>query len=272
MTEIRARLKGMAGGYEQKMTTEAKTTPGLFCWVDLAAHDTDGAKEFYQRVFGWEMAEPAGAEMGHYTMLRSGQQEVGGLFQGSPAMGPSSWMSYVLTEDIDEVAGRVESCGGKLFQEPFDVGDYGRMAVVVDNTGALFSLWQDKTARKASTQGAPNTVGWHELLTTNPSLAGDFYGKLFGWTTERHDMPEGAYFELKLGDRNVGGMMKKPDDGLSSWLVYFAVADCDASTTAAKNAGATVQRQPGDIPGVGRFAVLSDPWGAHFAVIKFFTK
>jgi hypothetical protein len=52
------------------------------------------------------------------------------------------------------------------------------------------------------------------------------------------------------------------------WLVYFAVADCDASTERAHELGATVKVPPSDIPGVGRFSMLADPQGAGFAVLR----
>jgi hypothetical protein len=53
-----------------------------------------------------------------------------------------------------------------------------------------------------------------------------------------------------------------------NWLTYFAVADADAPTTAAKKAGGSAMMGPMDIPDIGRFSVLADPQGAVFAVIK----
>jgi predicted enzyme related to lactoylglutathione lyase len=52
-----------------------------------------------------------------------------------------------------------------------------------------------------------------------------------------------------------------------TWLVYFEVADTDATVATAKANGATVFSEPTDIP-AGRFAVLADPQGAVFGVIK----
>ena len=58
-----------------------------------------------------------------------------------------------------------------------------------------------------------------------------------------------------------------PDEVPAFWLTYFGVADCDASVAKAQELGASVTAPPMDIPGVGRFAVLSDPHGATFAII-----
>ena len=52
----------------------------------------------------------------------------------------------------------------------------------------------------------------------------------------------------------------------SYWMPYFQVADCDASTAKAKELGAKPMVGPQDIPGTGRFAILTDPQGAMFAV------
>lgn len=52
------------------------------------------------------------------------------------------------------------------------------------------------------------------------------------------------------------------------WDVYFAVDDCDASTETARAQGGTVLMGPDDVPGVGRVAVLQDPQGAIFGIVK----
>jgi hypothetical protein len=85
------------------------------------------------------------------------------------------------------------------------------------------------------------------------------------------DMGGLSYTEWKLGDRSVAGMMPMPEmvppEVPANWLVYFAVTDCDATVAKATDLGATVLVPATDIT-PGRFAVLSDPAGAVFAVIK----
>jgi predicted enzyme related to lactoylglutathione lyase len=49
--------------------------------------------------------------------------------------------------------------------------------------------------------------------------------------------------------------------------VYFAVDDCDATAAKAKELGGTVMQEPMDIP-AGRMALIADPQGATFSVIK----
>jgi len=51
-------------------------------------------------------------------------------------------------------------------------------------------------------------------------------------------------------------------------MVYYGVADVDAAVAKAKGLGASTIREPWDVKGVGRIAILKDPAGAAFAIIK----
>jgi len=98
-----------------------------------------------------------------------------------------------------------------------------------------------------------------------------FYTQLFGWDakTDKGDTP---YTEWLLpGMPPFGGMMQIDErwgNVPSNWMGYVMVDDCDASFAKAVELGASQCVPPSDIENVGRFAVLSDPQGAMFAVIK----
>jgi predicted enzyme related to lactoylglutathione lyase len=114
----------------------------------------------------------------------------------------------------------------------------------------------------------PGTMGWCELATRDAKKAGSFYSQLFGWTLK----PSGdGYTEFVRGGRSIGGMMEIGADWgpvPSHWLTYFVVADCDDTAERAQRLGAKARVPPRDIANVGRFAVLIDPQGAHFAIIE----
>ncbi|HVS77094.1 MAG TPA: VOC family protein [Steroidobacteraceae bacterium] len=110
---------------------------------------------------------------------------------------------------------------------------------------------------------------WHELMTTDPQAAGAFYAKVLSWKTEPSGMPD--YTLWVAGKTQTGGLMAQPESARQSgappsWLVYIGTPDVDSTAAAAERLGGKVLKSPGDIPGVGRFAVLSDPQGAAFAV------
>jgi uncharacterized protein len=111
---------------------------------------------------------------------------------------------------------------------------------------------------------------WHELMSTDPKNAQTFYQKVVGWTTAPFG-DDGSYTLWMNGQAPVGGVMELPQELKamnvpSNWLTYIGTPNVDATAEEVKKRGGTVQRDPQDIPGVGRFAVVSDPQGAVFAL------
>lgn len=249
--------------------------PGTFSWVDLATTDADAAKSFYTQLFGWTAEDYPTDETGVYTMMRIDGKDVAALYQmheEQQAQGiPPHWLSYVTVADVNESAEKARSLGGQIIVEPMDVMEEGRMALVQDPTGATFALWQPKRHIGARVVNEPGTFTWNELATRDTETAEEFYTKLFGWESETQEMPMTVYTSFRNNGRMNAGMLEMTDewgDIPPHWMVYFAVADCDASAEKAKSLGATVQVEPMDIPPVGRFAVIQDPQGAHFTIIK----
>ena len=250
-------------------------TPGTFCWVELGTTDGEAAKKFYTELFGWDSIDnPIGPGM-VYTMLKLDGKDVGALYKMPPEMTsngvPPHWMSYVSVNNADEAAAKAKELGATLMKEPFDVFDVGRMAVIQDPTGAMFAIWQAGTHKGAAAVNVPNSLCWNELATPDPAKAGDFYTGLFGWDKKVQDMGPMTYTSFMNGERPAGGMYKPtPEMGEipPNWLAYFAVDDADAKVKKANELGATIIVPASDIPNVGRFAVIQDPQGAVFGIIK----
>ena len=256
------------------MTAVETHAPGRFCWVDLGTTDAPAAKQFYTGLFGWTAEDRPMGDGQSYTMFHLGGKSVAALYQQDAqqqAMGiPPNWLSYISVESADQAAERTKGLGGTVLMEPFDVLDVGRMAMIQDPTGAVVALWEPRRHIGAEVIEEPNTLAWNELATTDPGRAGDFYGGLLGWAAERQQYGPMDYTIFKQGERMNGGMMALgPDMGPPHWLVYFAVADCDAAAASAARLGGSVYVAPTDIPSVGRFGVLRDPQGAAFAIITF---
>jgi predicted enzyme related to lactoylglutathione lyase len=113
----------------------------------LSCRDIDAAKDFYGAVFGWEGRTPAVAEPSTYTefFLPEVDQPVAGMVQMNqlwPDDVPPHWMLYFAVADTDEIVGRVGQLGGTVSVAPFDRPDVGRIAVINDPEGAVFSVLQ----------------------------------------------------------------------------------------------------------------------------------
>ena len=184
-------------------------------------------------------------------------------------------MTYVNVEDAETTVAKVTANGGQVLAGPMDVMEAGRLAVFTDPAGAALGIWQPKEHLGAQLVNEPGAWVWSELTTTDTEGSKAFYRAVFGWDEVTHTAGEGAgmegYTEWKLGGRPIGGMMQKPDTMPAEvppfWMVYFAVDDADATTARVTELGGTVMMPPMDIE-PGRFAVVSDPSGAVFGVMK----
>lgn len=119
----------------------------------------------------------------------------------------------------------------------------------------------------------PSQFIWYELLTTDPDAAGRFYSDVVGWTVKPSDQPGMDYRQWTIGGASVGGLMAIPPAAAEmgmrpAWLGYLAVADVDASVARIQAAGGGVRMPGTDIPGVGRFALVTDPQGAAIYVMS----
>jgi predicted enzyme related to lactoylglutathione lyase len=113
---------------------------------------------------------------------------------------------------------------------------------------------------------------WYELMSRDPAAARDFYTRVVGWNARDAGGENEGYTMLLSGERGVGGIADLnracgEDDGRPGWFGYFAVADVDSAAERIGAAGGAVLRAPGDIPNVGRFAVVADPQGAAFMLL-----
>jgi len=113
---------------------------------------------------------------------------------------------------------------------------------------------------------------WYELMTTDTEAAKAFYRAVVGWKTQAFG--GGTHYDvLDAGDGQVGGIMALPPEAAATglqpcWTGYIGVDDVDAAAKRIEEAGGTIHRAPEDIPDVGRFAVVADPQGAVFMLLK----
>lgn len=246
---------------------------GMFSWVDLTTTDIEAAHAFYSGLFGWEPDPQPLPGGGSYTNFRIDGYSVAGGGQMMPEMqasgAPSVWVSYVNHSDIDAVAARATEAGGTVFMPPMDVMDQGRMALIMDPTGAPFGVWQPGLHIGAQIVNQPNSLVWNELQTRDSEAARAFYHAVFGWNDRTDDS---GYLMWQEGDRvHCGAMSLDPawGDAPSNWLVYFLVEDIDAAAARVVELGGQVVHGPAAAGELGRMIVAQDPQGATFAAIQF---
>jgi predicted enzyme related to lactoylglutathione lyase len=269
--------------------------PGVPCWVDAAQPDPEAATGFYSGLFGWEFESVMPADSpGEYFIgrLRGGDvAAVGSIPEGMPHM--AMWNTYVWVDSADDTVAKVTDAGGSVLMEPFDVMEFGRMAVFSDPEGAVFSAWQAKEHRGARVVNEHGSLSFNGLNTRDVEAAKSFYGSVFGWTTLAIGVAE-MWTLPGYGDhleRDIPGLRERvaeiggpagfedvvasinpiPDDQPDTpphWSVTFAVDDADAIAAKATELGGNVVVPALDAPWT-RLTVISDPQGATFIASQF---
>lgn len=253
-----------------------KHAPGDFSWIELGTADQTAAKKFYTQLFGWAVNDFPMGPNDFYTMFQREGRPVAAAYTLRPdqkARGvPPHWMLYIAVENADAAANRAAQLGGKVLAPAFDVFDAGRMVVLQDPTGAVFSVWQAKKHTGTQITGVDGTLCWADLNTPDQDRAGKFYSELFGWTIAKGDEDAAHnYHHIKNGENFIGGIPPASHRSANTpphWLAYFTASNCDATATKATQLGATFHMPPSTFEDVGRIAVIADPQGAVFAIFQ----
>ncbi|MGY4738659.1 VOC family protein [Streptomyces sp. ATMOS53] len=245
-------------------------------WIDVGTSDIDGATSFYGALFGWRF-QSAGPDSGGYGFFQLDGKTVAGGVQTTPEQGPPSWTVYFQTPDAESTAKTAEQAHGRVFFPPMDVMGQGTMAVLADQAGVPFGLWQPALTKGVDVANEPGSLCWVELYTPDIAAAAAFYNTTLGLETSAVPFPGGTYTCVNpagAGEESMfGGIVPLADDPTEAesapyWLPYFEVTDVDAVVAKAEERGARTRMPATDVQGVGRIAKLADPYGARFAVIK----
>jgi len=251
-----------------------KTAQGIPSWIELMTSDENAAVRFYDDLFGWadDPQEVPGEDGngGTYHLATLGGDNIAGIgTEGQPGV-PPHWSVYFAVDNVEAVAGKVPAAGGQVIVPPMDVMDLGRMAIVADPTGGSVGLWEAKLHKGFGRRNEPGAVTWCELLTDDSAKASAFFTSILGVPATEMPMGDHGYTMLGPDQQQGAGIMSKTPEMTSiptMWGVYFEVADTDAAVAKARDLGATVMQEPTDIM-PGRFAMLLDPQGAVFGIIK----
>jgi predicted enzyme related to lactoylglutathione lyase len=242
---------------------------GRFIWHELTTTSPDGAAEFYTKLVPWKTQPSA---LPSYSVWTSGSGRTGGLAELEEGGGSPQWLLYIGTADVDATVASALELGASVVTPATDVPDVGRFAVLEDPQGARFALFSPggQEPAPAAVSGDAGEWSWHELATTDPEEAADFYVELFGWERgPSHDLGQmGTYQVIEHGGAEIGGIHRVRPGTAPRWLSYLRVADASRAASDARAAGARVLNGPVEVPDGGRIVMLEDPQGAVFAVYE----
>jgi uncharacterized protein len=261
---------------------------GVPSWVDVGQTDPVEAGEFYEGLFGWEVANvmPPGAP-GAYFVATLGGHDVAGIAPVDAAA-ECRWRTYVAVDDADAAAAAVTEHGGTVVAAPSEGGPGGRDATCTDPQGAQFRLWQARRRLGAQIANSPGAWNFSILHSAAPAAVLPFYAKVFGWavdpqlgagmvrlpgygdhlaaTVDPHIYERQAFAPPGFADV-VAGMVEDADPEQAGWQVMFTVADRDQSAATAERLGALVLSSSENE--WTREAVIRDPQGATLTLSQF---
>jgi len=283
---IVALISGGCSTANMPAITEAPTQvtlSGKVVWHDLISDTPEASKQFYQELFGWEFEE-VGMRLGifnaiDYSLIRHNGRLIGGMVnqaQLQTSEDISQWITLISVTDVDAASAVVEAAGGTVLTAPVELAERGRLALVADPQGALFSLLQTHS-RDPLDDVEPDVGGflWDELWTEDINAAAGFYKQLAGYAEEDNVERDDAllnerYRLLRSQGRPRAGILKMPVEELRpTWVNYLRVADAaalDAIVARVEALGGSVLLDPQDREIGGRVALIAGPSGAGIAL------
>jgi hypothetical protein len=238
---------------------------GTPCWIDYPAADVDAVKAFYTAVVGFDYTESRDDFGGYFNCLTVGRHAAGMMPMMEPGM-VSAWTTYFSTDDAAATAEKISAAGGTVVAGPHEVGTLGKMVIAIDPQGAQFGAWEPGEHLGIEVYNEPGALCWNEASMADPDTARTFYTAVFGYSWE--EIPDaGGYTTFSTGGDPLGGLGGQQPGGPQGWQACFAVTSTEDAVAAVEANGGKVIAPPFDIP-FGRFAVVEDPWGASFDVIR----
>jgi predicted enzyme related to lactoylglutathione lyase len=265
--------------------TEARPLQGSHIWYELMTTDPEAASSFYRAVIpGLKFGDRLPGDQDYRMIGRSDGGSLGGVLSLTEGMlqhgAKPIWMGYIGSDDVDATVAQVEAKGGKTLMPAFDIPQ-GRIAMVADPQGNPFYVM--KPVPPAGNENGQSDVfspteeqrvSWNELSTPDPDSARQFYGELFGWTSDEF-MPMGELGEYRFlahGGQTIGAVYHPHNEGSAGkkdtgWRYYIRVPSVAEAAEAVKSNGGTVAMGPHEVPGGDHIIVGFDPQGAEFALV-----
>ena len=260
-------------GFGRAATTAVGTSFGRFCWYDLATTDVPGSLRFYGGLFDWTVRSTDMGPMGAYHVISAGGQEFAGVMPLAERTTPPCWLGHVGVPDVRAACIETDKARGSIHRPPTSIPGAGGFAVISDPTGGVLAPIQlgGPPPRDLGAASVPGLIAWNELVTSDPVLAAGFYTRVFGWSVHMIELTGSPYWIFRHDGEDVAGMIEAPASPVPeqrNWMVYFHVADADATAEKATSLGGAVLIPPFDVHTVGRCALITDPNGVVFRIVR----
>ncbi|MYX13097.1 GNAT family N-acetyltransferase [Streptomyces sp. SID8374] len=196
-----------------------------FCWMDLKTRDPSGTAAFFSSVLGWDFAVDEN-DWRKAVSFSTGDHRIGGVSDLArpvyPPGTPAHIAYYLAVDDVDHRTAVAAAHGAQVLVPPFDAGDQGRIATLIDPVGAAVSLWRPSgfAGWPVSPPDGAGAVPHHAVLACeDPERARHFYAAVTGAPPAR-----AAFLEASTATA-------------PQWELVLAVGDPDGVAARARDHG-----------------------------------
>ncbi len=106
-----------------------------------------------------------------------------------------------------------------------------------------------------------------QILSHDPAACAEFYGGLFGWTV--NDANALGYRQISTGPQGIaGGIWLAPKEATPFVQLFVEVDDVHGVVDRAGRLGAKVIVPPQALPDGDEMAILADPEGIPFGILR----
>lgn len=243
---------------------------GKIVWHDLLTTDIEASRKFYGGMFGWTFEEvPVSlgfGKSGNYLLIRHKGELVGGMVDTErlgTKVNNSQWVVLMSVDDVDAAAQNVVDAGGEIMTPPTDLNERGRIAVVTDNSGALFAILQTRDGDPIDTSAAFGSFMWDEVWVPDSAAAANFYSSIVPFQPVSLETGrDSVYRGLAVDGRPRMGILQDPIEELPpTWASYIRVKDMSVlDKVAALGGEVLLPAATRDIG--GQVALIAGPSGA----------
>ncbi|MGC6515049.1 MAG: hypothetical protein ACON4N_11180 [Myxococcota bacterium] len=236
-------------------------TPQFF-WFDLMTTDVDSAAQRLAALFGWTILST-----GPWRGLAADETMVGSVLPIGDNAQPH-WLGQVLVDDVAATCRRTAFLQGEILLEPAMLDGVGKLAVVADPSGAVWSPTQPEVLPTEDVFTGQGRMIWATLLAPRPDLAAKAYKQLLDWKPRGvSPTPHGDVHLLGKRRTPVAGVMALEESQPAQWVPHVQVVQIEATADRASSLGFEVVLPPASVEGVGTLAIFRDPQGALIGAI-----
>lgn len=241
----------------------ATTPPGKPVWLEISAQRVAEVEGFYTSVLGWTRAPTHVEPWGVLTVFRNRKRPLGTSFLALTPFHASRWNVF-LAGDPDLLARAASDLGGGVVAAAEDAPGWGRTAELFDPQGNPFTVIAMEGGESRD-PAAPGDCLLAELRTPEATTLADFYARLLGYEVE-------VLGELAvLSSHGYPRLLLRNDSQAPAhhpWIPWFRSASPAGDAARAERFGGIVQLPVEEVPGVGQAAVVADPAGAYFGLVR----